>query len=192
MDGRPPSTGTRMQTRHVAFSLVALLAVLLLALGLVLSQASLSALDEPGRLETYAATRAKRFVVARRAREASSKPRPVLPNPVAIGGMQFRGRCASCHGLDGRTASEIGRWMYPRASDLGSAPVQEWLDAELFWIIKNGIRLTGMPGFGKVLSDEEIWPLVDYIRTLAPPKDAQSTSQPPEATDARERRWRPR
>ena len=190
MDGPPPSTGRRMQTRHVAFSLVALLAVLLLALGLVLSQASLSALDEPGRLETYAATHAKRFFVARRAREASSKPRPVLPNPVAIGGMQFRGRCASCHGLDGRTASEIGRWMYPRASDLGSAPVQEWSDAELFWIIENGVRLTGMPGFGKVLSDEEIWPLVDYIRTLAPPKDAQSTSQPPEAADARERRWR--
>ena len=192
MDGPPPSTGRRMQTRHVAFSLVALLAVLLLALGLVLSQASLSALDEPGRLETYAATHAKRFFVARRAGEASPKRRLALPNPAAIGGMQFRARCASCHGLDGRTPSEIGRWMYPRASDLGSAPVQEWSDAELFWIIENGVRLTGMPGFGKVLSDEEIWPLVDYIRTLAPPKDAQSTSQPPEATDARERRWQPR
>jgi len=181
-----------MQNRHVAFSLVALLAVILLALGLVLSQASLSALDEPSPLETYAATRAKRFVVARRAGEASPKRRLALPNPAAIGGMQFRARCASCHGLDGRTPSEIGRWMYPRASDLGSAPVQEWSDAELFWIIKNGVRLTGMPGFGKVLSDEEIWPLVDYIRTLAPPKDARSTSQPPEAADARERRWQPR
>ncbi len=75
--------------------------------------------------------------------------------------MQFRARCASCHGLDGRTPSEIGRGMYPRASDLGSAPAQEWSDIEPFWIIKNGVHLTGMPSFGKVLSDEEIWPLVD-------------------------------
>ena len=153
----------------------------------------MSAVAEPGRLETYVATRAKRYVVARRAREASPKPRPPLPNPTAIGGMQFRARCASCHGLDGRTPSEIGRWMYPRASDLGSAPVQEWSDAELFWIIKNGVRLTGMPGFGKVLSDEQIWPLVDYIRSLAPlRKDAQAVNQPAEASGARERLWRPR
>lgn len=164
-------------------------AVAVFALWYLVSRTSVSALDEPGGLETYAATRAKHFVVARRAGEASSKPRPALPNPVAIGGIQFRARCASCHGLDGRTPSDTGRWMYPRASDLGSVPVQEWSDAQLFWIIKNGVRLTGMPGFGKVLSDEEIWPLVDYIRSLAAQKNAQSISQALEADDPRKRGW---
>jgi mono/diheme cytochrome c family protein len=56
--------------------------------------------------------------------------------------------------------------MYPRASDLTSLGVQQYSDRELFWIIKNGIRLSGMPGFGKVESDEHIWDLVNYIRTL--------------------------
>jgi mono/diheme cytochrome c family protein len=56
--------------------------------------------------------------------------------------------------------------MYPRASDLTSFPVQRYSDRELFWIVKNGIRLSGMPAFGKVESDEHIWNLVHYLRTL--------------------------
>jgi mono/diheme cytochrome c family protein len=44
--------------------------------------------------------------------------------------------------------------------------VQEWPDRKLFWIIKNGIRLTGMPGFGKLHSDKDIWSLVRYVRGL--------------------------
>lgn len=54
-----------------------------------------------------------------------------------------------CHGPDGHTPTDSGRWMYPRASDLTSFPVQRYSDRELFWIVKNGIRLSGMPAFGK-------------------------------------------
>jgi mono/diheme cytochrome c family protein len=56
--------------------------------------------------------------------------------------------------------------MYPRASDLTSLEVQQYSDRELFWIVKNGIRLSGMPAFGRVESDEHIWNLVHYVRTL--------------------------
>lgn len=56
--------------------------------------------------------------------------------------------------------------MYPRAPDLGSMVVQRWTDAELFWIIKNGIRPTGMPGFAHIHSDAEIWNLVHFVRSL--------------------------
>jgi mono/diheme cytochrome c family protein len=56
--------------------------------------------------------------------------------------------------------------MYPRAADLGSADVQAYSDAELFWIVKNGIRLSGMPAFGNVESEENIWDLVHFVRTL--------------------------
>jgi mono/diheme cytochrome c family protein len=129
-------------------------------------QFSLSALPEPGRLETYVATKAKQWLVRRSARRA---PPPAPANdPVgeAVGSMIYRGECAACHGVDGRTPTAIGRWMYPRSLDLSSREVQQWSDAELFWIIKNGIRLSGMPGFGKIHSDQEIWDLVQYVRSL--------------------------
>jgi mono/diheme cytochrome c family protein len=80
--------------------------------------------------------------------------------------MQFRADCAECHGSDGRTPTEIGRAMSPRAPDLATPQVQAWSDAELFWIIKHGIKLTGMPGFGRQHDDERIWHLVDYVREI--------------------------
>ena len=149
----------------------ALLVVLLLVLAaagltLAIDQFNLSALGEPGPLETYLATRAKRWIVGRSAR-GPLRPAPLNDTAsVAIGGMQFRGECAACHGIDGRTPTDIGRWMYPRTLTLSSPEVQQWSDAELFWIIKNGIRLSGMPGFGKIHSDEQIWHLVHYVRSL--------------------------
>lgn len=131
---------------------------------LFLSSVSLSALEKPGKFETAVALRAKRWFVSR---AASGLQAPTeTQQSVSIGGMQFRARCATCHGTEGRTPTELGLAMYPPAPDLGRAEVQAWADTELFWITKNGIRLTGMPGFGHVLSDEEIWPLVHYIRSL--------------------------
>ena len=59
-----------------------------------------------------------------------------------------------------------GLSMYPPAPPLDATPIQQYSDAELFWITKNGIRLTGMPGFGKVYSDQQIWHIVHFIRSL--------------------------
>lgn len=142
-----------------------LLASALGALWFAAARMSVSALEEPGRIESYVASRAKHWVVARRARGTVAPAQD--STSVAVGGMQFRGSCASCHGIEGRVPTELGRAMYPRVPDLGSASVQQWSDAELFWVIKDGIRLSGMPGFGRTLSDEQIWPLVHYIRTLS-------------------------
>lgn len=146
---------------------IGLILALVLVVGGVwfLSAFTLSALEDPGRLEIYVATRGKRFLVGGAARDVSPPAGGALN--AAVGRMQFVARCASCHGLDGRTPSEVGAGMYPRASNLGSPEVQRWSNAEMFWIIKHGIRLTGMPGFGKTLSDGEIWPLVAYIREIA-------------------------
>ena len=70
--------------------------------------------------------------------------------------------------------SDAGRWMYPRAADLTSSAVQQYSDCELFWIVKNGICLSGMPAFGKVESDEHIWNLVHFVRTLPRGTDPKS------------------
>jgi mono/diheme cytochrome c family protein len=56
--------------------------------------------------------------------------------------------------------------MYPRASDLTSKQVQSYSDQELFWIIQNGIRFTGMPAFADVEPPDHVWDLVNYVRTL--------------------------
>ncbi len=147
--------------------LVIALVVVLAAIGLWFAfTVSVSALDEPGSVETYIATKAKRWIVGRSAR-SELPPEPSSGDAsIAVGRMLFGGLCASCHGFDGRTATALGSWMYPRVPDLGSPEVQEWSDAEFFWIIKHGIRLTGMPGFGNTQSGEEIWHLVHYTRTL--------------------------
>ncbi len=158
-----------MRRKGLPVVLVALL-LTLAAAAFAAYQFSLSALNEPGRTETYLATRAKRWIVGRSARAALSPAPRNDKTSAAIGEMQFRGECATCHGLDGRTPTEVGRWMYPRTLDLGSPEVQQWSDAELFWIIKNGIRLSGMPGFGRVHSDEQIWHLVHYVRSLGTPQ----------------------
>jgi len=138
-------------------------------ISLALSQFSLSALPEPGRTETYLATKAKLFYV----RMASRKPIPDAPanrqESIEEGDKLFGTECGDCHGLDGHKPTDAGRWMYPRAADLTSPEARRYSDRELFWIVKNGIRFSGMPAFGSVESNEHIWNLVHYLRTLPTP-----------------------
>lgn len=130
------------------------------------TQVKLDALQEPGHLETVLATRAKRTIVRRSSRHGIPLAPTNLQASIEEGDKLFGTECASCHGIDGHKPTDTGRWMYPRAADLASAEVQRYSDRELFWIVKNGIRLSGMPAFGRVESDEHIWNLVHYVRTL--------------------------
>jgi mono/diheme cytochrome c family protein len=152
--------------RFVVIASLALLA--LVVAGAAVSRFSLTALDEPGRTETYLATQAKRFLVARDSREVPPAP-AATASSVAAGEKLYGVECATCHGLNGRTPTDNGRWMYPRAADLTSEQTQQYSDRELFWILKNGIRLSGMPAFGQVETDEHLWQLVHYVRTLKRP-----------------------
>ncbi len=132
---------------------------------------NLTALQEPGRLETSVANWGTHFLI-RRASRHGIPPRPHdTQASVASGSIRYSSECGLCHGSDGRTASPMGRWMYPRAADLTSEQVQSFSDQELFWIIQDGIRYTGMPAFGKVETPEHVWDLVNYVRTL--PADSQ-------------------
>jgi len=126
----------------------------------------LDALHEPGPVETFLATNIKKILIARSSRQGIPPAPTDLKASIKEGETVYGTDCSMCHGMDGRTPTDTGRWMYPRASDLTSPTVQQYSDRELFWIIKNGIRLTGMPAFGKVEPDEHIWNLVTYVRTL--------------------------
>jgi mono/diheme cytochrome c family protein len=143
---------------------ILVLAVVLVAIALM--RFNVTALREPGRVETAVANWNLRFLVRRASRQGIPQ-RPVdTKASVASGSTLYSSECSLCHGSDGRSPTPTGRWMYPRAADLTSEQVQSYSDQELFWIIQNGIRFTGMPGFGKVETGDNIWNLVNYVRTL--------------------------
>jgi mono/diheme cytochrome c family protein len=146
---------------------LAVLVIVIVAAVIFAYRFDLSALPEPGPRETRMANAARHWLISRAARSVPADS-GTSPASVAAGRMYFLGECANCHGTDGRTPTEIGRWMYPRALDLSSPEVQGWSDRELFWIIKNGVRLSGMPGFGKVFNDTQVWQLVGYVRSMKP------------------------
>lgn len=131
-----------------------------------ISQFSLSAIPEPGKIETRMAALARHFYVWAGSHDPIPNPPEDSGASIDQGDKLYGTECADCHGLDGRTPTDAGRWMYPRAADLTSREVHQYSDRELFWIVKNGIRLSGMPAFGNVESNEHIWDLVHYVRTL--------------------------
>jgi mono/diheme cytochrome c family protein len=80
----------------------------------------------------------------------------------------FADHCASCHANDGSGNTEMGRGLYPKAPDMRLPATQSLSDAELFYIIENGVRFTGMPGWSTGTKDGETasWHLVHFIRHL--------------------------
>jgi mono/diheme cytochrome c family protein len=144
----------------------AMLAAGLVLIGFAVMHLSLTAQQEPGPIETRLATWPKRFLIHRASRHGIP-PRPQDTNAsVERGGSHYGLDCRVCHADDGHAHRAPGRWMYPRASDLTNKQVQSYSDQELFWIIQNGIRFTGMPAFADGESPDHIWDLVNYVRTL--------------------------
>ena len=127
----------------------------------------LSARAEPGSIETFAARRIRDLAVARQARSLVN-PVQRSPEVIAAGMAHFADHCASCHANDGSGNTTIGRGLYPRAPDMRLPGTQELSDGELFWIIENGIRFTGMPGWstGEPDGEDASWHLVHFIRYL--------------------------
>src|SRR5262249_17150570 len=95
---------------------------------------------------------------------------PVAASPEAISAAMehFADHCASCHGNDGSGDTDLGRGLYPRAPDMRKADTQSLSDGELFYIIENGVRLTGMPAWSTGTKEGETssWHLVHFIRHL--------------------------
>jgi mono/diheme cytochrome c family protein len=122
-----------------------------------------SAREKPHAVEAYVARNLRRFSIPRFAKNTKS-PYPVTELSVAEARDHFADHCALCHANDGSGKTEINSGLYPPASDMRGQWVQGLTDGELFYIIKNGIRFTGMPGWGG--DDEENWKLVAFIRHL--------------------------
>jgi mono/diheme cytochrome c family protein len=88
------------------------------------------------------------------------------------GEQSYSAECIICHGQKGKGDGQYGVLMYPNAADLTASRTQTKTDGMLFWEIAHGVNLTGMPGFGKDYppgshTDDEIWDLVAYVRSIA-------------------------
>lgn len=95
---------------------------------------------------------------------------PQLSDPKLshTGFVHFHTTCRLCHGAPGMNRTEFARGLYPGPPDLGSRVLQgQFTDAELFWIVRNGIKMTGMPSFAdSVQGEEELWGIVAFLRKL--------------------------
>lgn len=124
-----------------------------------------SARDAPTRGEALLARTLRHFAVPMKLRSMNN---PFAMNEAALqeGRAHFADHCSQCHGNDGRGQTEMGRNLYPRAPDMTLPDTQKLSDGELFAIIRNGVRLTGMPGWGGSHTEADDWKLVLFIRHL--------------------------
>jgi cytochrome c553 len=107
-------------------------------------------------------------------RHASEEPNPipVSEENLKAGMSTYKGMCARCHSTPGGNPSVYGQSFYPPAPQLLRG-VSNYTDSQLFWVIKHGIRNTGMPAWGGMLSDDEIWQTVNVLKHSKelPPSD---------------------
>jgi len=136
------------------------------ALGaLVLLRGGISARATPSDLESRAARTLRRWAIPAEAR-AAPNPIPSSARALEEGLAHFADHCATCHGNDGSGQTAIGRNLYPRAPDMRRPETQALTDGELFFVIENGVRLTGMPAWGGPDTAEGSWELVRFVRHL--------------------------
>ena len=126
-----------------------------------------SAKEQPGRVEEFMARNVRNMAIARRAK-ALTNPIEYSAEVIADGRAHFADHCATCHANDGSGKTTIGQGLWPKAPDMRQAATQNLTDGELFWIIENGIRFTGMPAWstGSKEGETASWHLVHFIRRL--------------------------
>jgi len=137
-----------------------------------------SAHEKPSWIETVLARNARKIATPADAKELKN-PQPVTEASMAEAREHFVEHCSVCHGSTGRGDTLYGRNFYPKVPDLTQADTQQLTDGELFYIISNGVRFTGMPAFGGEDSPGSIWWLVSFIRRLPklPPEEIKQLQE---------------
>jgi mono/diheme cytochrome c family protein len=155
-----------MKRGTVILLLVVLAVGLAVAAGVSILHNGLSARATPTAMEVMLARNVRGLAIPANARNEHN---PITPSEEALKDARahFANHCASCHGNDGGGDTMYGKGLYPKPPDLRLSQTQKLSDGELFWIIENGVRFTGMPAFGGSHgSQEDSWKLVLFIRHL--------------------------
>ncbi len=104
--------------------------------------------------------------VERRADGLVPPPSPSLPaSALAAGGEAYKSMCQHCHAGPGAQRSAWADGMRPRPPYLAEA-ASEWRPEELYWIVKHGVRMSGMPAFGPSHDEQRIWAIVAFVKAL--------------------------
>lgn len=123
--------------------------------------------NPPGKVEHSFMRWIKHTVSVRN--KSEQNPLPATAENLAAGREAFSHYCVACHGMDGQnTGVPFAERMSPPVPSLNSPEIQSYTDGQLKWVIDNGIMPSGMPGSKGILSDEEIWSTVLFIRHLPP------------------------
>ena len=104
--------------------------------------------------------------IKKKARAITSVPGEAGPESIRRGLVHYRENCLPCHSAPDASPAEFAQGLNPMPPALQVDMVQAWSDTELFWIVKNGMRLTGMPAFSVNHKDEEIGDIVRFVRHL--------------------------
>ena len=188
--------GARLFGRWRSFAAGFGSAIVLIAaagVGLVLAFVwrGVSAKAQPSTAEAFLARGLRHLAIPADAREVGN-PLPARPDVVRAGMEHFADHCATCHANDGSGQTAIGQGLYPKAPDMRLEATQSLSDGELFYIIQNGVRLTGMPawGSGDPADARDSWGLVSFIRrlpSLTSEELAEMEKLNPKSAAARER-----
>ncbi|HUE43180.1 MAG TPA: cytochrome c [Candidatus Sulfotelmatobacter sp.] len=154
-----------MKRGQIVLVVLVLLAGTAIAAGALILHDGLSARATPSALEAFFAQRAHRLSIPSNARNMHN-PMPASDENLKAARDHFADHCSSCHGNDGSGDTMYGKGLYPKPPDLRQQETQNLSDGELFWIIENGVRFTGMPAFGGHGSEDDSWKLVLFIRHL--------------------------
>jgi len=133
-------------------------------------------------IETWVLSRTMTNSVQRQARGIAAPP-SITEEQVRRGFVQYRDSCVYCHGAPGVDATNWAQGITPEPPYLADT-VRGWHPAELFWIVRNGVKMTAMPAFGKHLSDQDIWGVVGFIQRLPGMSAAEYTRLAQEADQA--------
>jgi mono/diheme cytochrome c family protein len=152
-------------TRFVLGFIVAIVVLIVAGLAVIYSGAYNVAASSPHTgLETWVLNTTMRNSVQHRAADVAV-PATITEEQIRRGSAQFRDSCVYCHGAPGVDSTDWSMGITPEPPFLPDV-VGARTPAELFWVVKNGIKMTAMPSFGKHLKDDDIWGVVGFIQRL--------------------------
>ena len=155
-----------MSRSNVILAVVLVAAVLAILAAASLLHNGLSSRATPTSFEAMLARNARHMAIPAEGRRQQN-PVAASPDNLRDARLHFADHCAICHGNDGTGDTLIGKGLYPKPPDLRATETQKLSDGEIFWIIENGVRFTGMPAFGGSHgSQEDSWKLARFIRHL--------------------------
>ena len=137
-----------------------------------------AATSNPPRWEMFLARRALAAAIGRQAPKLQN-PFPPGSDNLRVGLKLYRDDCSGCHGDAGNPSRWGTTGFYPRVPQFDSEPPlkPEW---QMFWVVKHGVRYTGMGAWENLMSDDEIWQVVGFLSHLnnLPPEVKAEWQQP--------------